>query len=143
MTYQPHPLIDKILGCAIRVHRELGPGLLESAYDRCVAYEFTLAGIEFQRQVEIPVSYRGVDIGCGFRADFIVQEEILVELKSVAQLIPVHDAQVLSHLKLTGLTRGLLINFNVEMLRKGVKSYLHTPSARRSPDAEPESAQSR
>jgi GxxExxY protein len=106
MAYQPHPLISRILDCAIRVHRGLGPGLLESAYDSCLAYEFTLSGVEFQRQVEIPVAYRDTRVACGFRADFIVQDEVLVELKSVAQLASLHDAQVLTCLRLTGLSRG-------------------------------------
>ena len=110
-----------VIGCAIEVHRALGPGLLESAYEICLCRELSLRGIPLKRQVAIPVEYKGVKLDCGYRADLIVGGKILVEIKAVDQLAPIHEAQVLSYLKLSGLKVGLLINFNERVLTHGVR----------------------
>lgn len=109
-----------IVGAAIEVHRQLGPGLLESAYEVCLSRELSLRGIPFQRQVPLPVEYRGLQLDCGYRLDLIVGGSIIVEVKAVGNVLPIHRAQVLTYLKLTGYQLGLLINFNVETLRSGV-----------------------
>jgi GxxExxY protein len=114
-------LTELLIGCAIEVHRTLGPGLLESAYEVCLCCELSLRGIPFIRQVAIPVEYKGVKLDCGYRADLIVASLILVEIKAVDQLAPIHEAQLLSYLKLTGLKVGLLINFNERMLTHGIR----------------------
>ena len=113
-------LTEIIIGCAIEVHGTLGPGLLESTYEICLCRELNLRGIPFERQVPIPVEYKGVKLDCGYRADLIVGGKILVEVKAVDQLAPIHEAQLLSYLKLGGLKVGLLINFNERMLTHGV-----------------------
>jgi len=114
-------LTELLIGCAIEVHRTLGPGLLESAYEVCLCRELSLRGIHFERQVAIPVEYKGVKLDCGYRADLIVTDMILVEIKAVDQLAPIHNAQLLSYLKLTGLKVGLLINFNQRVLTHGIR----------------------
>jgi GxxExxY protein len=114
-------LTELVIGCAIEVHRTLGPGLLESAYEICFCRELSLRGIPFERQVAIPVEYKGVKLDCGYRADLIVAGKILVEIKAVDQLAPIHEAQLLSYLKLTGLKVGLLINFNERVLTHGIR----------------------
>lgn len=112
-------LTERIIGACIEVHRELGPGLLESAYEACVAHELALCGLRFERQIPLPVIYKGVPVPTGYRVDFIVERRVVLELKAVAQLLPVHEAQVLTYLKLSGYTVGLLINFHVPALRRG------------------------
>jgi GxxExxY protein len=119
--FENNSLTDAIIGAAISVHRELGPGLLESAYEKCLAFELTRSGMQIASQQEIPIKYKGQSIESGFRADLIVENKVLIELKSVDQLIPVHTAQVLTYLKLTGLQTALLINFNVQLLKNGIK----------------------
>jgi GxxExxY protein len=114
-------LTELLIGCAIEVHRTLGPGLLESAYEVCLCCELSLRGIPFERQVAIPVEYKGVKLDCGYRADLIVASLILVEIKAVDQLALIHEAQLLSYLKLTGLKVGLLINFNERVLTHGIR----------------------
>jgi GxxExxY protein len=109
-----------IVSVAIDVHRVLGPGLLETAYETCLCRELFLRGIEFERQVQLPIDYRGVKLDCGYRLDLVVQGSVIVEVKSISRILPIHRAQVLTYLKLTGLRLGLLINFNVEMLRDGI-----------------------
>jgi GxxExxY protein len=109
-----------IVGAAIEVHRRLGPGLLESAYETCLCRELSLQGIGLQRQVPLPIEYRGVRLECGYQLDILVAGSIIVEVKAVKKIIPVHRAQVLTYLKLTNLRIGLLINFNVEVLRSGL-----------------------
>jgi GxxExxY protein len=109
-----------IVGSAIEVHRRLGPGLLESTYEACFCRELLLRGIAFERQVMLPVCYRGLQVDCGYRLDVVVAGSIIVEVKAIRKVLPVHRAQVLTYLKLTGLHIGLLINFNVELLRSGV-----------------------
>jgi GxxExxY protein len=109
-----------IVGAAIEVHRRLGPGLLESAYETCLCRELTLRRVNFQQQVALPVQYRGLQLDCGYRLDIIVDQSVIVEVKAVGKVLPIHRAQVLTYLKLTSLRLGLLINFNVEVLRSGL-----------------------
>ena len=114
-------ITERIIGAAIAVHRELGPGLLESTYEACLAYELIDQGLEIERQKAIPVRYRGVDLDCGYRIDLLVESRVIVELKAVESLEPIHDAQLLSYLRLSGLQVGLLINFNVMKLKHGIR----------------------
>ncbi len=115
------PLTGKIIGCAIEVHRALGPGLLESTYEECICYELKQRGLSIKRQVSLPVKYKGVSLDCGYRLDIVVDEQVIVELKAVDALEPIHEAQLLTYLKLSGLKIGLLINFNVTLLKEGIK----------------------
>jgi GxxExxY protein len=117
-------LSNTVLGCAIEVHRELGPGLLESTYEQCLAYELNRAKIPFQLQVGLPVDYKEIRLDCGYRVDLFVADSLIVELKSVDQLLKIHEAQILTYMKLTRVRVGLLINFNVEVLRKGVRRFV-------------------
>jgi GxxExxY protein len=110
----------EIIGAAMSVHRELGPGLLESAYQVSMCRELTLRGIPFQSQVDIPVEYKGVRLDCGYRIDLLVDNRVVVELKSVDRIQPVHEAQLITYLRLSGVHVGLLINFNVPTLRRGI-----------------------
>ena len=118
---QQDPLTRGVIGCAITVHRTLGSGLLESAYDECLAYELVKNGFGIARHVMMPVIYDGVRIDLGYKPDFIVNSELIVELKTVSQLLPVHEAQLLTYLRLSGITRGLLMNFHCQPLVKGIK----------------------
>lgn len=111
---------ERIIGAAIEVHRFLGPGLMESAYESCMCAEFGLGGISFRRQVPVPLVYKGLTVDCDYRIDLIVQDRVVVELKAVEKLLAVHEAQLLTYLRLTGLRVGLLINFNVPVLRNGI-----------------------
>ena len=114
-------LTEAIIGAAMEVHRTLGPGLLESTYEMCLCRELSIRGISFERQVPIAVEYKGVKLDCGYRADIVVDGMILVEIKAIDSLLRIHDAQLLSYLKLGGWKIGLLINFNVEMLKNGLR----------------------
>lgn len=114
-------LCERVIGCAIAVHRELGPGLLESVYRKALAMELETQGIRADCEVEIPVFYRGKELGVGFRADIIVEKRLLLELKSVKALDDLHLAQIITYLKLLRLKRGYLINFNVPLLKDGIK----------------------
>jgi len=114
-------ITDKIIGAAIRVHKELGPGLLESAYEACLAFELRDAGLLVEIQKPLPVMYRGVKLDCGYRLDIVVENKVILELKAVEKIIPIHEAQILSYLKLSGLRLGLLINFNSLYLKDGLK----------------------
>lgn len=114
-------LTDKIIGASISIHRALGPGLLESAYEECLCRELDRAGLAFERQKALPVHYKGVNLDCGYRLDLVVEESIIVELKAVEQILPVHEAQLLTYLKLAAIQVGLLINFNVAVLKHGLK----------------------
>lgn len=113
-----------IIGAAIEVHRVLGPGLLESAYEECLARELSLRGLRFERQKPIPVVYKEVKLECGYRLDLLVEGRIVVELKAVEVLAPVHEAITLTYLRLSGRTLGLLINFNVPVLKEGIRRYI-------------------
>jgi GxxExxY protein len=117
-------LSSKVIGCAIEVHRELGPGLLESTYEQCLAYELGRARIPFQLQVALPVQYKDTKLDCGYRIDLLVDGKLLVDLKSVEQLLQLHAAQILTYMKLAKVKFGLLINFNVPLLKKGIKRFL-------------------
>jgi GxxExxY protein len=112
---------DKVIAAAIEVHRHLGPGLLESTYEECLCCELSLRGMEFQRQVHLPVSYKGVKLECGYEMDLLVADSVVIELKTVDDLAPVHHSQLLTYLKLANKRVGLLINFNVPVLRNGLK----------------------
>ena len=117
-------LSNKVLGCALEVHRELGPGLLESTYDQCLAYELNRAKIPFQLQVALPVDYKQIRLDCGYRIDLFVDNSLIVEVKSIDQLLKIHEAQILTYMKLTKVRVALLINFNVELLKKGVRRFV-------------------
>ncbi len=114
-------ITGKIIGAAIEVHRHLGPGLLESAYEQCLCRELNLRGVPFECQVQLPVDYKGLRLDCGYRLDLLVAQQVVVEIKAVEALLPVHEAQVLTYLRLGGWKAGLLINFNVPVLTKGVR----------------------
>ena len=114
-------LSNKVIGCAIEVHRHLGPGLLESAYEQCLAIEVKSKQIPFELQYSIPVQYKGMALDCGYRADIVVADTLIAELKCVEKLLPIHEAQLPTYMKLAKLRTGLLINFNVPVLRDGLK----------------------
>lgn len=111
----------EIIGAAMAVHRALGPGLLESTYEACLAHELAQQGLHFERQKELSVRYDGILLDCGYRIDLLIEDSIIVELKAVEKLLPIHEAQLMSYLKLSGFKIGLLINFNVEVLKTGIK----------------------
>ena len=117
---QPDDLTESVIGAAIAVHRALGPGLLESAYEACLAHELASRGLAVRTQVPVPVAYRGVELECGFRIDLLVNDQVIVELKAVEKLLPVHQAQVRTYLKLASKHVGLLINFNSKLLKDGL-----------------------
>jgi GxxExxY protein len=139
-THEPRdqprdPRTSPILGAALEVHRHLGPGLLESAYEECLCHELHLLELSFKRQVDLPVEYKGLKLDCGYKIDLIVQDEVILELKSVEKLLPVRQAQLLTYLKLARKRVGLLINFNVPLLTQGIirrvlYTYLTTESQR-------------
>ena len=116
---------ETIIGTAIEVHRHLGPGLLESAYEECLCQELTLRKTPFKRQFPLPVSYKGKNLDCGYRIDLLVKDEVVVELKTVEKLLPIHEAQTLTYMKLGGWQVGLLLNFNVPILKYGIKRLVH------------------
>ena len=122
------PLTQKVIGCAIEVHRYLGPGLLESTYERCLAHELALAGISFVNQVSVPVEYKDVTLDCGYRLDFLVEDYLVLELKAVEYLLPIYQAQVITYMKLAEAPVGLLINFNVKLLKDGIRRLFPSPS---------------
>jgi GxxExxY protein len=113
-------LSSKIIGASIEVHKTLGPGLLESAYEKCLCHELDLQGIKFERQVDLPITYKGKKLDCGYRIDILVQDLIIIELKAVDVIAPVHKAQLLTYLKLTKLQLGFLLNFNVPLMKDGI-----------------------
>ncbi len=117
-------LSGKVIGCAIEVHRELGPGLLESAYEQCLAHELSMHEIPFRLQVPVPVEYKGLKLESGYRIDLLIDDTLIVELKSVDRLQPLHEAQLLTYMKLAGMKTGLLINFNVRVLKHGIKRFV-------------------
>jgi GxxExxY protein len=113
-----------IIGCAIDVHKELGPGLLESAYEECLAFDLTNRGLKIERQKPVPIKYKEIKLECGYRIDILVEDKIVLELKSVEAFNPVHEAQILTYLKFAEKKIGLLINFNVLRLKEGIKRYI-------------------
>lgn len=116
-------LTGKIIGAAIDVHRALGPGLLESAYETCLIYELRLRKMKAESQKAMPVFYKDVMLDCGYRADLVVEDQVIVEIKSVANIASIHEAQLLSYLKLSDCKYGLLINFNVKLLKEGIRRF--------------------
>jgi GxxExxY protein len=114
-------ITGEIIGAAIEVHRTLGPGLLESAYEECLCRELEIREVVFERQKELPIQYKGAKLDCGYRLDIVVANTVILELKACEKLEPIHEAQLLTYLKLTGLKVGLLINFNVPVLTNGIK----------------------
>ena len=114
-------ITEKVIGCAIKVHRALGPGLLESTYEVCLEHELVKEGLKVKTQVALPVVYDGLRLDAGYRIDMLVEDAVIVELKSIESLHPIHEAQVISYLKLSGKKIGLLINFNVKLLKGGIK----------------------
>ncbi len=124
MDMQFDELSNRVIGCAIEVHRHLGPGLLESTCEQCLGRELSLAGIEFKLQWPVPVEYKGVRLDCGYRADVLVEDDLLVELKAVEHVLGIHHAQLLTYMKLAGIPVGLLINFNVPFLKDGLQRFV-------------------
>jgi GxxExxY protein len=118
---QRDPLTERVIGAAIEVHRILGPGLLESAYEECLCHELSEKGLQFRRQVDLPISYKGIRLNCGYRIDLIVTECLIIEVKTVEKILPIHEAQLLTYLKLTGIQTGLITNFNVPVLKDGIR----------------------
>lgn len=121
MGSQLNQLTESVIGAAMEVHRSLGPGLLESVYQECLCREFVVRGIPFERERALPLEYKGVRLECGYRLDMLVANAVVVEVKAVETLAPVHEAQVLTYLRLGGWQVGLLINFNVAALRQGIR----------------------
>ena len=117
-------LSKRVIGCAIEVHKELGPGLLESTYEQCLAHELSLAGIRFRPQVALPVPYKEIRLDCGYRVDLLIDDALIVELKAVDQLLAIHEAQLLTYMKLAGVQTGLLVNFNVRRLKDGIRRFV-------------------
>ena len=117
---QQDPLTGRVIGCAIEVHRALGPGLLESTYQQCLARELALQEVRFKLEYPLPVEYKGVHLDCGYRIDILVEDQLIVELKAVEEISGIHQAQLLTYLKLSGITTGLLINFNTKLLKDGI-----------------------
>ena len=118
-------LSNKVLGCALEVHRTLGPGLLESTYEQCLAHELYLNKIKFATQVPLPVEYKGIKLNCGYRVDILVENKLILELKSVEKILNIHEAQLLTYLKLSGIKTGLLINFNEKYLKEGISRFVN------------------
>jgi GxxExxY protein len=121
MAMELNRVTEGIIGAAMEVHKALGPGLLESAYESCLVYELTQRGFKVERQKALPLNYRGVHLDCGYRLDLLVEDAVIVELKAIDGMTPLHEAQVLSYLKLSGCKVGLLINFNVRTLVTGIR----------------------
>ena len=117
-------LTSNVIGAAIEVHRALGPGLLETAYQSCLSHELGLRDIPFKEQQPLPVRYKGRELDCGYRLDFVVADELVLEIKAVEKLLPIHEAQLLTYLRLGGWHTGLLLNFNVPLLRQGIRRFV-------------------
>ena len=116
-------LTGKVIGCAIEVHRNLGPGLLESAYERCLSFELLANNIHHYVQKELPIKYKSIDLDCGYRTDLLIEDKLIIEIKSVEKVLPIHEAQLLIYMKLADISTGLLINFNVPLLKDGIKRF--------------------
>jgi GxxExxY protein len=114
-------LSERVFGCAIEVHRHLGPGLLESAYEDCLAYELEQAGVAIRRQAELPIIYKGIRLAVAYRLDFVVENRLVLEIKSVERVLPIHEAQLLTYLRMSGLRAGLILNFNHVVLKEGIR----------------------
>ena len=114
-------LTEKVIGCAIEVHKAIGPGLLESAYEECLCYELAQNGLKFERQVPLPVVFKGVKLDCGYKLDIIVENTVIIELKAVDRIIAIHEAQLLSYLRMLDLRVGLILNFHSSVLKQGIR----------------------
>jgi len=114
-------LSNKIIGAALEVHKTLGPGLMESAYQACLCQELRIQGLKIEKEKDLPVEYKGFKLDCGYRMDIVVEDKVIVEVKALEKVLPIHEAQLLTYLKLTGLKLGLLINFNTPRLKDGIK----------------------
>jgi len=121
MVDAPDALTSRVIGLAMEVHRALGPGLLESAYEECLCYELASHGIRFDRQVPLPVIYKSVRLDCAYRLDLAIEDMLVAELKTVERILPVHEAQLLTYLRLSGRTTGLILNFHVAVLKDGIR----------------------
>ena len=117
-------LSNRVIGCAIEVHRQLGPGLLESTYEQCLAHELHRNNIDFKMQQPLPVQYKGITLDCGYRVDLLIEDKLIIELKSVDKIKGIHEAQILTYMKLAGIKTGLLMNFNVTKLKNGIKRFV-------------------
>jgi GxxExxY protein len=117
-------LTDRVIGLAVEVHRHTGPGLLESVYERCLYHELKTAGIRFDRQKPLPVKYKGISLDAGFRADMVVENALLIEIKAVGSILPVHNTQVLTYLRMSGYRVGLLLNFHAPRLKDGLHRFV-------------------
>ncbi len=117
------PLTGKVIGCAIEVHRNLGPGLLESTYQQCLARELALQEIRFKLEHPLPIEYKGIHLDCGYRVDVLIKDRLILELKSVQEVQSIHQAQILTYMKLSSITTGLLINFNTKIVKDGIKRF--------------------
>jgi len=115
---------NKVIGCAMEVHKAPGPGLLESAYERCLSFELLAANIRHETQKELSINYKGTKLDCGYRVDFIVENELIIELKAVDKVHPIHEIQLLTYMKLANVKTGLLINFNVKLMKDGIKRFV-------------------
>ena len=120
MIMNINKLSSRIIGAAIEVHKALGPGLLESAYEECICHELSIGGLSLERQKPLAVRYKGINLDCGYRLDVVVEDAIILELKSCEKIEPIHKAQLLTYLKLSGFKLGLLLNFNVTLMREGI-----------------------
>ena len=121
-------LTHEIIGAAIEVHRLLGPGLLESAYEECLVHELTIRKLKVERQVPVPLIYKATKLECGYRLDVVVEKKVVLELKSIETFAPVHEAVMLTYLRLSGIRVGLLVNFNVKVLKDGIRRFVFDPS---------------
>ena len=119
--YDRDPLTDQIIGFAIEVHRHLGPGLLESTYEECLCFELNENGVVFKRQMPLPIVYKSVRLDCGYRIDLVIENRLILELKATERLLPIHEAQVLTYMRLSNIPTGLLLNFNTPVLKDGIR----------------------
>jgi GxxExxY protein len=124
MEFDRSPFVEAVIGSAIEVHSHLGPGLLESAYEKCLIREFHLRGIQSQRQCQLPLNYKGAFVDCGYRVDFVVEGAVVVELKTIDRVLPIHKSQVLTYLRLLKIRHGLILNFNVQLMKEGIHSII-------------------
>jgi len=120
-TQRVNEITEQVIGACIDIHRQLGPGLLESAYEECLCYDLSTLGLAFERQKDLPVAYKRVRLACGYKIDIVVESLVIIALKAVEKLLPIHEAQLLTYLKLSDPSVGLLINFNVPALKQGLK----------------------
>jgi len=121
--YDINKLTGTVIGCAIEVHKTLGPGLLESVYEGCLCHELKMKELPFERQKPLPIFYKGMRLDCGYRLDIVVDKRLIVEIKACEEILPIHEAQILTYLKLSGISTGLLINFNTPVLKNGIRRF--------------------